>query len=108
MKYKTTKPNLILEDIEKSLMVSFPDVKIFYRKSLMGRYLVLQKTKIVGMGILLKGEQITVYELIPSRAMMGLVASFGLLGLAIVKLSSRKLWKQFNEEVNSHISKTFC
>lgn len=108
MKHQTLHSNATLEDIEKSMKGAFPDVKIFFRKGFTGRYLVVQKTALVGVGIRIKNEQISVTELIPSPAMAGLLASFGLLGIAFARLISRKTWKEFNESVNIHIAKTFC
>src|SRR5436190_44906 len=99
MKHQTLNSNLTLEDIEKNMKDVFPDLKIFFRKSLAGKYLVLQKTALVGVGVRVKNNQISVTELIPSPAMAGLFASFGLLGIAIVRLVNRKLWKEFNESM---------
>ena len=107
MNHTITKQNVTLELIGQTLQKEFPDLKIFFRKNLTGRHLVVQQTGSIGIGVWIKKDTLKVQEIIPSTKMAMLMGSFGMLGIMIAKMTNRKAWTKFNDDINSFIRNNF-
>lgn len=107
MNRQSSKTNLTIEEIEKSIKISYPDLKLFYRKNLTGRHLVVQKTSLLGIGIWIKNDIIKINEVLPSIKMAFLMGAGAPLILSIVKMKHKNSWEEFKRNIERHISENY-
>lgn len=105
MEHLTSRTELSLEKIEQSLRSSFPESTIFYRKNLTGRYLIINESNFIGVGIWIKNDTIKMEEVIPSIKLTFLLGSGLPIILSIMK--NKKTWKHFKTSIQNHIIANF-
>jgi hypothetical protein len=107
MEHRTRDPLLTEEAVERAIRTAYPDLEVSTKKSLLGRRIIVQKTKAIGAAVSVKSGRIVVTEIIPSPMVAGVVGGFGLLGLAVVRVWHRKGWREFHSTFGEFVIRTF-
>ena len=85
-----------LEIIENIIKEKCIDLKTIGKNSLMGKYLVVQKTNAIGVSIKIKNDKIIIRDIIPSVMLTAIVLN-PFIGRLVVRLS-----KQLKQEIYFH------
>lgn len=98
MNVQTSQPDLTLEQIEEALQKALAEFIYFYRKTLLGRVLIIKLTNTIGLGIKVKKGRISIEDHFPSLAVLFLLGS----GAALIYLFNRSKRQAFRDRVNSY------